>query len=41
MSLLKGCFCADADSTADKPVFNRSVTLRDSWAKIEKTQQEK
>jgi hypothetical protein len=23
------------------PVFNRSVTLRDSWARIEKSQQEK
>jgi glutaminyl-tRNA synthetase len=27
-----GYFCLDAvDSTADKPVFNRTVTLRDSW----------
>ncbi len=32
-----GYFCPDAvDTTADKPVFNRIVTLRDSWAKIEK-----
>ncbi|MBN1504410.1 MAG: glutamine--tRNA ligase/YqeY domain fusion protein [Candidatus Eisenbacteria bacterium] len=31
-----GYFCADPDSTADKPVFNRTVTLRDTWAKIEK-----
>ena len=29
-----GYFCADRDSTQDKPVFNRTVTLRDSWAKI-------
>jgi len=29
----KGYFCVDKDSTADKPVFNRTVTLRDSWAK--------
>jgi len=30
-----GYFCADAkDSTAEKPVFNRVVQLRDSWAKI-------
>jgi len=29
-----GYFCADAgDSQADKPVFNRTVTLRDAWAK--------
>ncbi len=29
-----GYFCVDKDSTADKPVFNRTVSLRDSWAKI-------
>jgi len=30
-----GYFCADAhDHTPDKPVFNRTVGLRDSWAKI-------
>jgi glutaminyl-tRNA synthetase len=28
-----GYFCADPDSTEDKPVFNRTVTLKDSWAK--------
>ncbi|MHC4875415.1 MAG: glutamine--tRNA ligase/YqeY domain fusion protein [Planctomycetota bacterium] len=28
-----GYFCVDADSTADKLVFNRTSTLRDSWAK--------
>ena len=33
-----GYFCADADSTPDRPVFNRTVTLRDSWAKIEKSE---
>ena len=33
-----GYFCADLDSSAGKPVFNRTVTLRDTWAKIEKTQ---
>ena len=26
-----GYFCLDADSTAEKLVFNRTVTLRDSW----------
>ena len=31
--LRKGYFAADADSTAEKPVFNRTVTLRDNWAK--------
>ncbi|MCL1912276.1 MAG: glutamate--tRNA ligase family protein, partial [Leptospirales bacterium] len=34
-----GYFCADPDSNAAKKVFNRSVSLKDSWAKIEKTQQ--
>jgi glutaminyl-tRNA synthetase len=31
-----GYFCVDPDSSAAKPVFNRTVTLRDSWAKIQK-----
>jgi glutaminyl-tRNA synthetase len=31
-----GYFCVDPDSTADKLVFNRTATLRDTWAKIEK-----
>jgi glutaminyl-tRNA synthetase len=31
-----GYFCADTDSAPGKPVFNRTVTLRDTWAKIEK-----
>jgi glutaminyl-tRNA synthetase len=31
-----GYFCADIDSAPEKPVFNRTVTLRDTWAKIEK-----
>jgi glutaminyl-tRNA synthetase len=39
--LRQGYFCADPDSTAEIPVFNRSVTLRDTWAKIEKSQQDK
>jgi glutaminyl-tRNA synthetase len=33
-----GYFCADADSTPARPVFNRTVTLKDTWAKIEKKQ---
>ena len=32
----QGYFCVDPDTTDDKPVFNRTVSLRDSWAKIEK-----
>ncbi|MBA3071830.1 MAG: glutamine--tRNA ligase, partial [Nitrospirae bacterium] len=31
-----GYFCVDRDSTKEKPVFNRTVTLKDTWAKIEK-----
>ncbi len=32
----QGYFCADSkDTTAGRPVFNRTVSLRDSWAKIE------
>ena len=31
-----GYFCIDKDSTPDKIVFNRTVTLRDSWAKKNK-----
>ena len=31
-----GYFCVDPDSTPGKPVFNRTVGLRDTWAKIEK-----
>ena len=33
----QGYFCVDSvDSSPQAPVFNRTVTLRDSWAKIEK-----
>ena len=32
----QGYFCADSDSTPGKPVFNRTVALRDSWAKAKK-----
>ena len=31
-----GYFCIDPDSTPEKPVFNRTVTLKDSWAKTKK-----
>ncbi len=30
-----GYFCIDPDSTLEKPVFNRTIGLRDTWAKIE------
>ncbi|WP_454060842.1 glutamine--tRNA ligase/YqeY domain fusion protein [Candidatus Nitrospira salsa] len=32
----QGYFCVDPDTTRDRLVFNRTVALRDSWAKIEK-----
>ncbi len=32
-----GYFCVDTDSTPGRIVFNRTVGLRDTWAKIEKT----
>jgi len=35
----QGYFCVDPDSTDERLVFNRTVALRDSWAKIEKAQQ--
>jgi len=31
-----GYFCCDRDSSAGRPVFNRTIALRDSWAKIAK-----
>ncbi len=33
-----GYFCADPDSTSEKMVFNRTVTLRDTWAKVAKAE---
>jgi glutaminyl-tRNA synthetase len=36
----QGYFCLDArDSAPGRPVFNRTVALRDTWAKIERAQQ--
>jgi glutaminyl-tRNA synthetase len=34
-----GYFCVDPDAADELLVFNRTVTLRDTWAKIEKQQQ--
>jgi glutaminyl-tRNA synthetase len=31
----QGYFCADAEGTPDRPVFNRTVGLRDTWAKVQ------
>ncbi len=36
----KGYFCVDPNTTADRPVFNRTVTLRDTWAKLQQRSQE-
>jgi len=33
-----GYFCVDPDSSGQRPVFNRTVSLRDTWAKIEKAE---
>jgi glutaminyl-tRNA synthetase len=34
-----GYFCVDPDSTTDNVVFNRTVSLKDEWAKITKREQ--
>jgi glutaminyl-tRNA synthetase len=31
-----GYFCVDPDSKPGSPVFNRTVALKDTWAKVEK-----
>jgi glutaminyl-tRNA synthetase len=33
-----GYFCVDPDSKPGKPVFNRTVALKDAWAKVERKQ---
>jgi glutaminyl-tRNA synthetase len=35
--LRQGYFCVDPDSSKEKLVFNRTVTLRDTWAKIQRS----
>jgi glutaminyl-tRNA synthetase len=37
--LRMGYFCVDPDSAANKLVFNRTITLRDTWAKIEQARE--
>ncbi|MDY0088203.1 MAG: glutamine--tRNA ligase/YqeY domain fusion protein [Coriobacteriia bacterium] len=34
-----GYFCLDKDSSSDMPVFNRTLTLKDTWAKVQARQQ--
>ena len=34
----QGYFCVDSDSSDDRIIFNRTVTLRDSWAKLTEPQ---
>ncbi len=36
-----GYFCVDPDAKPGKPVFNRTVALKDTWAKVEKKQGQK
>ncbi|MBN1642967.1 MAG: glutamine--tRNA ligase/YqeY domain fusion protein [Anaerolineae bacterium] len=36
----QGYFCVDPDSSAERLVFNRIVSLRDSWAKIQAAMQQ-
>ncbi|HEY9721279.1 MAG TPA: glutamine--tRNA ligase/YqeY domain fusion protein [Oscillatoriaceae cyanobacterium] len=36
--LRRGYFTADTDTKAEYPVFNRTATLKDTWAKLEKKQ---
>ena len=33
-----GYFCIDPDTSRENLVFNRTVTLRDTWAKIQRKQ---
>ncbi len=39
--LRQGYFCVDPDTSGDRLVFNRTVSLRDTWAKIQKKQEHK
>lgn len=39
--LRKGYFCVDLDSTRERPVFNKTIGLKDTWAKITKKQNRK
>jgi len=39
--LRKGYFCVDPDSTPNRLVFNRTVSLRDTWARVQKAMKKK
>ena len=39
--LRRGYFCVDKDSSGKGLIFNRTATLRDTWAKIERAQERK
>jgi glutaminyl-tRNA synthetase len=30
-----GYFCVDTDTAPEAPVFNRTMTLKDTWAKVQ------
>ncbi len=34
----QGYVCLDGDSTPERPIFNRTASLRDTWARIQKAQ---
>ncbi len=36
-----GYFCVDQDSSAEKIIFNRTATLQDTWAKMQKSKEQK
>ncbi|PKB70524.1 MAG: glutamine--tRNA ligase [SAR202 cluster bacterium Io17-Chloro-G6] len=38
--LRQGYFCVDPDSTPDAPVFNRTVALRDTWARLDQARKQ-
>lgn len=39
--LRQGYFCVDPDSTPGAPVFNRTVALRDTWARMDKARKQR
>jgi len=39
--LRQGYFCVDKDSTPEAPVFNRTVALRDTWARVDQARKKR
>ena len=39
--LRQGYFCVDPDSTTEAPVFNRTVALRDTWARMDQARKQR